>query len=222
MVLERHGIYMINVMIVDDHKMIREGLKKILEFDGEVQVIGEADNGQDCLKQLKTIKPDIVMLDINMPVMNGIETLEALKKKRKKYKVLMLTVHNEIEYLLKAVDIGIDGYILKDSDSSELKRAINSVYNGEKFIQPSLIPLLNSKLIARDLDKEKVERLSNREIEVLKLVSVGMFNKEIGKKLDISERTVKNHMSSIFKKIECTDRTQAAVFAIRNGLVNVN
>lgn len=213
---------MITVMIADDHKMIREGLKKILEFDGEVQVIEEADNGQECIKKLKTAKPDVILLDINMPVMNGIETLQALKKKRKKYKVLMLTVHNEVEYLLKAVDIGIDGYLLKDSDSSELMRAIKSVNNGEKFIQPSLIPLLNSKLIARDLDKEKVEKLSNREIEVLKLVSVGMFNKEIGKKLDISERTVKNHMSNIFKKIECTDRTQAAVFAIRNGLVNVN
>ncbi len=213
---------MINVMIVDDHKMIREGLRKILEFDGEVQVVEEADNGQECLKKLRTSKPDIILLDINMPVLNGIETLEALNKKRKKYKVLMLTVHNEIEYLLKAVDIGIDGYILKDSDSKELKRAIDCVYSGEKFIQPSMIPLLNSKLIARDLDKEKVERLSNREIEVLKLVSVGMFNKEIGKKLDISERTVKNHMSSIFKKLECTDRTQAAVFAIRNDLVRVH
>ena len=213
---------MITVMIVDDHKMIREGLKRILEFDGEVQVIEEADNGQDCLNKLKNVKPDIILLDINMPVMNGIETLQALKKKRKKYKVLMLTVHNEVEYLIKAVDIGIDGYLLKDSDSNELMRAINSVNNGEKFIQPSLIPLLNSKLIARDLDKEKLEKLSNREIEVLKLVSVGMFNKEIGKRLDISERTVKNHMSNIFKKIECTDRTQAAVFAIRNGLVNVN
>lgn len=213
---------MITVMIVDDHKMIREGLKRILEFEGEVQVIEEADNGQDCLSKLKTAKPDIILLDINMPVMNGIETLQALKKKRKKYKVLMLTVHNEVEYLLKAVDIGIDGYLLKDADSKELKRAITSVSSGEKFIQPSLIPLLNSKLIARDLDKEKLEKLSSREIEVLKLVSVGMFNKEIGKKLDISERTVKNHMSNIFKKIECTDRTQAAVFAIRNGLVNVN
>ena len=213
---------MINVMVVDDHKMVREGLKRILEFDGDVKVIDEADNGQDCLNKLKTVKPDIILLDINMPVMNGIETLQALKKKKKKYKVLMLTVHNEVEYLLKAVDIGIDGYLLKDSDSSELKRAITSVNNGEKFIQPSLIPLLNSKLIARDLDKEKLDKLSNREIEVLKLVSVGMFNKEIGKKLDISERTVKNHMSNIFKKIECTDRTQAAVFAIRNGLVNVN
>ena len=213
---------MINVMIVDDHKMIREGLRKILEFEGEIQVIEEAYNGQECLKKLRSAKPDIILLDINMPVMNGIETLQALKKKRKKYKVLMLTVHNEVEYLLKAVDIGIDGYILKDSDSNELKRAINTVYNGEKFIQPSLIPLLNSKLIARDLDKEKVEKLSDREIEVLKLVSIGMFNKEIGKKLDISERTVKNHMSSIFKKIDCTDRTQAAVFAIRNNLVSVH
>ena len=213
---------MINVMIVDDHKMIRQGLRKILEFEGEIQVIEEADNGQECLKKLRSAKPDIILLDINMPVMNGIETLQALKKKRKKYKVLMLTVHNEVEYLLKAVDIGIDGYILKDSDSNELKRAINTVYNGEKFIQPSLIPLLNSKLIARDLDKEKVEKLSDREIEVLKLVSIGMFNKEIGKKLDISERTVKNHMSSIFKKIDCTDRTQAAVFAIRNNLVSVH
>ena len=185
------------------------------------QVIEEADNGQECLKKLRSAKPDIILLDINMPVMNGIETLQALKKKRKKYKVLMLTVHNEVEYLLKAVDIGIDGYILKDSDSNELKRAINTVYNGEKFIQPSLIPLLNSKLIARDLDKEKVKKLSDREIEVLKLVSIGMFNKEIGKKLDISERTVKNHMVSIFKKIDVADRTQAAVFAIKNNLVKI-
>lgn len=213
---------MITVLMVDNHKMIREGLKYILEDDGEIQVIEEANNGQDCLDKLKTVKPDIILLDIAMPVMNGIETLQRLKKKRKKYKVLMLTMHSEIEYLLKAVDSGADGYILKDSDAKELKRAIHRVNSGERFIQPSLIPLLNSKLIARDLDKEKMDKLSNRELEVLKLVSVGMFNKEIGKKLDISERTVKNHMSSIFKKIECTDRTQAAVFAIRNGLVNVN
>ena len=153
--------------------------------------------------------------------MNGIETLEVIRKKKPKTKVLILTVHNEIEYLLRAVDIGIDGYILKDSDSQELIRAVNSVYLGEKFIQPSLIPFLNSKLIARDLDAEKMNRLSKREIEVLKLVAVGMFNKEIGKKLGISERTVKNHMSSIFKKIDSSDRTQAAVFAIRNGLVDV-
>lgn len=213
----------ITVMIVDDHKMIREGLRKVLEFNGDIKVVAEANNGKECLKVLRETlpKPDVILLDINMPGMNGIDTLQTLKKRRMKSKILLLTVHNEIEYLLRAVDIGIDGYVLKDSDSKELIRAINIVYGGDKFIQPSLIPLLNSKLIARDIDQEKIQRLSDREIEVLKLVAVGMFNKEIGRKLDISERTVKNHLSSIFKKIECTDRTQAAVFTIRNGLVNV-
>lgn len=212
---------MIRVLIADDHKMVREGLRRILEFDGEIQVIDEADNGEECIKKIRSSKSDIVLLDINMPVMNGIEALQEIRKKKLKTKVIILTVHNEIEYLLRAVDIGIDGYVLKDSDAHELIRAVTSVYEGDKFIQPSLIPLLNSKLIARDLDAERLEQLSKREIEVLKLVAVGMFNKEIGVELGISERTVKNHLSSIFKKIDSSDRTQAAVFAIRNGLVDI-
>lgn len=212
---------MIRVLIADDHKMVREGLRRILEFDGEIQVIDEADNGEECIKKIRSSKPDIVLLDINMPVMNGIEALQEIRKKKLKTKIIILTVHNEIEYLLRAVDIGIDGYVLKDSDAHELIRAVTSVYEGDKFIQPSLIPLLNSKLIARDLDAERLEQLSKREIEVLKLVAVGMFNKEIGVELGISERTVKNHLSSIFKKIDSSDRTQAAVFAIRNGLVDI-
>ena len=197
---------MIRVLIADDHKMVREGLRRILEFDGEIQVIDEADNGEECIKKIRSSKPDIVLLDINMPVMNGIEALQEIRKKKLKTKVIILTVHNEIEYLLRAVDIGIDGYVLKDSDAHELIRAVTSVYEGDKFIQPSLIPLLNSKLIARDLDAERLEQLSKREIEVLKLVAVGMFNKEIGVELGISERTVKNHLSSIFKKIDSSDR----------------
>lgn len=212
---------MIRVLIADDHKMVREGLRRILEFDGEIQVIDEADNGEECIKKIRSGNPDIVLLDINMPVMNGIVALQEIRKKKLKTKVIILTVHNEIEYLLRAVDIGIDGYVLKDSDAHELIRAVTSVYEGDKFIQPSLIPLLNSKLIARDLDAERLEQLSKREIEVLKLVAVGMFNKEIGVELGISERTVKNHLSSIFKKIHSSDRTQAAVFAIRNGLVDI-
>lgn len=112
--------------------------------------------------------------------------------------------------------------ILKDADSKELIRAIHIINNGEKFIEPSLIPLLNSRLIARDVDSEKVKALSDRETEVLKLVASGMLNKEIAEKLHISERTVKNHMTNIFRKIDCGDRTQAAIFCIRNGLVKVN
>lgn len=136
-------------------------------------------------------------------------------------KILILTVHNEVEYLLKAVDIGVDGYILKDSGSVELKKAINAVLNDESYIQPDLIPALNSRLVSRDSDKDKIEQLTKRELEVLIQVANGMFNKEIALALDISERTVKNHISNIFKKIEVADRTQAAVFAIRNDIIKL-
>lgn len=210
-------------MLVDDHKMVREGIKRILEESESVKVVGEVGNGKECLvrMQSKARRPDVILLDMNMPEMSGLETLAELKKKRFKTKIMVLTGTCDIDNLIEAVDLGVDGYVLKSSDSKELIRALTYVSSGHKFIQPSLIPILNSRLIARDLENQKQDKLSDREIEVLKLVAIGMFNKEIGEKLGISERTVKNHMSSIFKKIECTDRTQAAVFAIRNGLVNI-
>lgn len=211
----------INVMIVDDHPMMREGIKQLLEFDGEISVVSEASDGEECLAILQKNIPDVLLLDINMPKKNGIEVLEEIKSKKIPVKVLILTVHNEVEYLVKAVDIGVDGYILKDSESSELKKAINVVLNGENYIQPSLIPILNSKLTSRDIDKEKIELLTKRELEVLIQVANGMFNKEIAIALNISERTVKNHISNIFKKIEVADRTQAAVFAIKNNLIQL-
>lgn len=211
----------IKIMIADDHSMVREGLKQLLELDGDIIVTGEASDGVKCLELLETNLPQVLLLDINMPNMNGLEVLEKIKEQKIDTKVIILTVHNEIEYLLKAVEIGIDGYMLKDSDSNELKKAILSVIQGESYIQPNLIPLLNSKMIERDIDKEKLELLTRREVDVLKLVAYGSYNKEIGEKLNISERTVKNHISSIFKKIDVSDRTQAAIFAIRNNLINI-
>ena len=201
--------------------MVREGLKQLLELDGDVEVIAEANNGIECIDLLERLSPQVLLLDINMPKMNGLEVLEKVKEKNIDVKIIILTVHNEIEYLLKAVNIGIDGYMLKDSDSAELKKAIFHVIDGESYIQPSLIPMLNSKMIERDVDQTKIDSLTRRELEVLKLLSVGLYNKEIGKNLGISERTVKNHISNIFKKINVMDRTQAAVFAIRNNLINV-
>lgn len=211
----------IKIMITDDHSMIREGLKNLLELDGDIEVIAEAIDGEDCLEKLETVKPDVLLLDINMPKMNGLEVLKNLKARKSKIKVLVLTVHNEIEYLLKAVDIGVNGYVLKDSESSELKKAIFALVEGETYIQPSLIPALNSKMIEKNEDEVKIDSLTRRELEVLKLLAVGMYNKEVAEKLNISERTVKNHVSNIFKKLEVTDRTQAAVFAIRNNLINL-
>jgi len=211
----------VNVMITDDHSMIREGLKQLLELEGEFKVVAEAADGVECISKLEEVTPDVLLLDINMPNMNGLEVLQKMKEKRIKVKVLVLTIHSEVEYLLKAVDIGVNGYLLKDSESAELKKAINAVVNGENYIQPSLIPVLNAKMIDRDKDTVKIESLTKRELEVLKNLSYGMYNKEIAEKLDISERTVKNHISNIFKKIEVTDRTQAAVFAIRNNLITI-
>ena len=212
----------VKIMIADDHSMIREGLKNLLELDGDIQVISEAVDGEDCLDKLHVVKPDVLLLDINMPKKNGLEVLKSLKSKRSKLKVLVLTVHNEIEYLMKAVDIGVNGYVLKDSESAELKKAIFTVAEGETYIQPSLIPALNAKMIETNKDAEKIKSLTKRELDVLKLLAVGMFNKEVGKRLEISERTVKNHVSNIFKKLGVTDRTQAAVFAIRNNLVQIH
>lgn len=211
----------IKVMLADDHVLMREGIKHLLEFDGSIEVIEEANDGIECLEKLKHKRPDILLLDINMSDMNGIEVLEELKREKDPLKVLMLTVHSEVEYLVKAIDIGADGYILKDSGSQELKQAINVIMDGESYIQPSLLPALNSRLINRDIDKEKLAALTKREMEILTQVAGGMFNKEIAINLNISERTVKNHISNIFKKIEVSDRTQAAVFAIRNNIVNL-
>ena len=212
----------VKVMITDDHSLIREGLKQLLELEGDFQVIAEACDGIDCMEKLKEQIPDVLLLDINMPRMNGLEVLQKIKDEKIDVQILVLTVHNEVEYLLKAVDIGINGYLLKDSESSELKKAILSVVDGEDYIQPSLIPVLNAKMIDRDMDSEKIEKLTKRELEVLKLLAVGMYNKGVADELHISERTVKNHVSSIFKKIDVSDRTQAAVFAIRNNLISIH
>lgn len=211
----------IKVMLADDHVLIREGIRQLLEFDGSIEVISEVNDGEECISELLHVKPDILLLDINMPKMNGVDVLEEIRRRNIDVKVLVLTVHNEIEYLVKAVDIGVDGYIVKDSGSAELKKAINCILNGEKYIQPSLIPALNKRLVSRDSDKDKIELLTKRELEVLIQVANGMFNKEIATSLNISERTVKNHISNIFKKIDVNDRTQAAVFAIKNDIIKL-
>lgn len=211
----------IRIMIADDHSMVREGLKSLLELEENFEVIEQAENGTDCLEKLEKVVPDVLLLDINMPSMDGLEVLSKMKEDKSKVKILLLTAHNESEYLMKAVDLGIDGYVLKDAPSSLLIKAINSVFNDEIFIQPSLVPILDDKIEEKKQDEIKIESLTKRELEVLKLLAIGMYNKEIGENLDITERTVKNHVFNIFKKIGVSDRTQAAVFAIRNSLIDL-
>jgi len=210
----------IKIAIADDHLMVREGIKQLLELDGDIVVIGEADDGIQCIEMINKVCPDVLLLDINMPRMNGIQVLQYLKEKKKDIKVLILTIHNEVEYLVRAVEIGVNGYVLKDSESAVLKKAIFTVYKGETYIQSSLVPLLKRRLDDRVIHLEN-DSLTKREVEVLKLLAEGLFNKEIAYMLGISEKTVKNHVSNIFKKINVSDRTQAAVYAIKNNFVDL-
>jgi two-component system response regulator DegU len=211
----------INIMIADDHSMVREGIKQLLELDGDIVVIAEANNGKKCIELLDENRTDVLLLDINMPDMNGLQVLQYIREKKIKIKVLILTIHNEVEYLVKAVEIGVDGYVLKDSDSTLLKKAIYCINKGEIFIQPELTSLLKMKLEEKSKYVEADDTLTKREIEVLKLIAEGLFNKEIAYTLAISEKTVKNHVSNIFKKINVSDRTQAAVYAIKNNFVDI-
>jgi DNA-binding NarL/FixJ family response regulator len=212
----------INVMIADDHSMVREGIKQLLELDGDIKVSIEANNGKQCIELLNDTLVDVLLLDINMPEMNGLQVLQYIRETKKNVKVLILTIHNEVEYLMRAVEIGVDGYVLKDSDSSVLKKAIFCVHRGETFIQPELTPQLKIKMEEKsNYTSNYDDSLTKREIEVLKLLAEGLFNKEIAYTLAISEKTVKNHVSNIFKKINVSDRTQAAVYAIRNNFVEL-
>jgi DNA-binding NarL/FixJ family response regulator len=212
----------IKIVIADDHRMVREGIKQLLELEGDISVIGEAGDGVTCLNVIEDLNPEVVLLDINMPQMNGLQVLQKLKENKCSSRILILTIHNEIEYLMKAVDIGVDGYILKDSESDVLRRAIFAVKSGESYIQSELAALLKEKLENSDkgvLEEDSI--LTKREMEVLRLLTEGLFNKEIAYHLSISEKTVKNHVSNIFKKISVSDRTQAAVYAIRNNIVEI-
>lgn len=211
----------IRVMLADDHILMRQGIRQLLEFDDSIKIVGEVSNGEQCMDMIYKVKPHVLLLDINMPVKNGIEVLNEIRNKKLNIKVLILTVHNEIDYLLKAMDMGVNGYILKESDFSELKKAIDTVMSDGTYIQPSLIPVLNNRMVSRDKDKDKIDELTKRELEVLIEVANGKLNKEIANELKISERTVKNHISNIFKKIDVSDRTQAAVFAIKNDLIKL-
>ncbi|MBQ4284482.1 MAG: response regulator transcription factor [Lachnospira sp.] len=213
---------MVKIVIADDHKMVREGLKQLLELENGFCVVGEASDGFECLNIVNKKNPDVILMDINMPNLDGLQTLKIMRQQNMNHKVIMLTIHNDIDYLIKAIDYDCNGYVLKDSEIEVLKNAITTVIDGEIFIESSMTPTLNASLAKRDVEIEKLEELTSREIEVLKMITKGFLNKEIASELNISERTVKNHVSNIFKKIDVSDRTQAAVFAIKNNLVDIN
>lgn len=208
----------ITILLVDDHKIIREGIRGLLELENDFLVVGEASDGKECIQKVEECKPDVMLLDINMPVMTGLEALEKLHDRGIMPRTLVLTIHDEVQYLRRAVELGANGYVLKDSDFNTLSRAIKEVHKGEDFIDKKLLPMFNEKILSSEKDENE---LTKREREILVLIAKGYINKEIAQNLSISEKTVKNHISNLFKKIDVSDRTQAAVYAIKNNFVDI-
>lgn len=208
----------IKVLLVDDHSLVRQGLKQIIELEDDIIVIGQASNGEEAIEKLSTLKPHVVLLDINMPKMNGIQTLRRIKDMDNTIKTIMLTFHEDKEYLFETINLGANGYVLKDAESSSLIKAIRDVHKGGSYIHPNITTEIVKGFSNKGKGKEGIDELTRREFEVLTLIAEGQNNKEIAGTLFISEKTVKNHVSSIFKKIEVNDRTQAAIFAYKNNV----
>lgn len=215
----------ITVMIADDHVLMRQGIKQILELEDDIDVIAQAGDGEETIEKAVAYNPDVILLDINMPKLNGIEVLRRFKDLGVASKIIMLTIHDDREYLYETMKIGANGYVLKDSDADSLIKAIRDVHIGKTYIQPSIASMLVTEINSKDKsvneDLLKIKSLSKREYEVLTLVAEGLNNKEIADRLFISEKTVKNHVSNIFKKIDVNDRIQAAIFAFRTNIKKI-
>jgi len=213
----------ISVLIADDHALIREGIKQILELEEDIHVVGQANNGEEAFELASKLEPDIILLDINMPKTNGIEALRRFKDMGITSKVIILTIHEDREYILKTLKLGANGYMLKDSSANSLIEGIRRVAKGENYIQSSVADLVSASSDDSMEDKsiEQINSLTNREYEVLMLIAEGLNNKDIAERLYISEKTVKNHISNIFKKLELNDRVQAAIFAYKNNIIKL-
>lgn len=209
----------IRVLIADDHDIIRQGLKRIISFEEDIDIVAEAENGENALMLLKQQELDVVVLDCNMPIMNGIQVLRSIKEKEDKVKVIMLTVENDRKTISTAINSGTDGYMLKDSAGTEIVDAIRMVHKGEKYIDKSLVSMLFSDIKIKESKETKVlDKLSKREVEVLIKISKGLSNKEIAEQLYLSEKTVKNYASNMFRKINVEDRVKATILAIDNNI----
>jgi len=210
---------MIRIIIADDHKLIREGIKKLLHLNKGIKIVGEAANGNETLELVKFLKPDILIVDVNMPIKSGLEVLEEIKVTTSEVKVILLTIHDDEESLKKALSLGADGYILKDSNPSKISEIIDSILSGETYIDKRLVNLLVDIYKKDHLSEEnKFHELTNREIEVLYFLSNGFTNNEIVLELFIAEKTVKNYVTSIYSKLNVSNRVKAALFAIENHI----
>jgi NarL family two-component system response regulator LiaR len=212
----------IRILIVDDHAVVREGLCSFIQFKPDMEVVGEAGDGIEALEKAHNLDPDVILLDIVMPKLDGIATIEQLKKQGSQARILVITSFAEDEQIFPAIRAGALGYLLKDSTPQELIQAIRDVHRGEPSLHPTVALKLMEELNRESELPQTHEPLTEREMDVLKLIAQGLSNREIGEQLHLSERTVGKYTSNILDKLHVANRTQAALYALRKGIASLD
>lgn len=210
----------IRLLIADDHRLFRQGLRQLCELLGGFEVVGEAENGQEAVDLAHRLKPDVILMDINMPILDGVQATHLITEENPSARVIILTMYRQDQYVLEAIKAGARGYLLKDIDEQELVDAVRAIHQGEAMINPSLASKVLDefrRLSEAVAETEGIEQLTQGEMEVLRLVAQGADNKTIAQRLALSERTVANRLSNVYQKLQVNSRTQAALVALRRG-----
>ena len=211
----------IRVFITDDHAIVRKGIRALLATEPDIEVVGEASNGAEAVRQAQTLRPDVILMDLVMPEMDGIEATRAITADQTGARVLVLTSFAADDKVFPAIKAGALGYLLKDSGPTELVQAIHQVHRGEPSLDPSIARKVLDELMHPQKAQPTVDPLTEREVDVLRLIAQGHSNKEIAEKLVVAEMTVRKHVSNILGKLHLASRTQAALYALKEGIVSL-
>lgn len=211
----------IKILIVDDHPVVREGIGSMLKRESDFKIVGEAANGQEAIDKARELEPDVILMDLRMPEVDGVEAITRIKASMPDIKFIILTTYSDDEYIFRGIAAGARAYLLKDAPRDELFKAIRAVSRGESLIQPVVASRVLDKLAELSRKAPAGETLSDREVEVLRLMAKGVSNKDIADQLSITQSTVKTHITSIFQKLDVTTRTEAVTTALKKGIIQL-
>jgi DNA-binding NarL/FixJ family response regulator len=215
----------IRILIADDHTMVRQGLSQLCNAEADMEVIGQAADGQEACRMASLVEPDVVVMDINMPVLNGVQATRCITKKNPDVRVIILTMYRQDQHVFEAIKAGARAYLLKDADSDELLRAIRAVADNEALLDSSIaLKMMEEfrRLQGDPVGADGITQLTDRELDILRLVAQGLENTEIGAQLGLSEKTIRNRLTTIFEKLHVNNRIQAALYALRQGLASLD